>query len=211
MRVLEVDLVVLAPNQKKRDFVLSLALRNKKQVLVAPAATDFFLRGAVPQRFSDALMFSISPPRLEAGQELVKRAFDLVVSITMLVLCAPVLLAVYILVPLESKGPALFSQERVGLSGRKFELLKFRTMRADAESHTGPFLSSERDPRITRLGRILRSTRLGELPQLFNVLWGEMSMVGPRPEREFFVRQFEQQIPTYVLRLSVKPGISGMA
>jgi exopolysaccharide biosynthesis polyprenyl glycosylphosphotransferase len=207
----EVEVVVLAPNQRKRDSVLSLAIRHRKHVLVAPAATDFFLRGAVPQQFSDALMFSIAPPRLEAGQELVKRAFDLVVSVTMLLVCAPVMLAVYIFVPLESKGPALFRQERIGRGGTKFDLFKFRTMCADAESDSGPVLASEHDPRITPLGRFLRSTRLDELPQLINVLQGEMSMVGPRPEREFFVRQFEEHIPTYVLRLSVQPGISGMA
>jgi lipopolysaccharide/colanic/teichoic acid biosynthesis glycosyltransferase len=118
---------------------------------------------------------------------------------------------VAIAVKLESPGPVLFRQQRVGQSGRIFTLNKFRSMRDDAERTSGAVWASEDDPRATRVGRVLRKTRLDELPQLFNVLAGEMSFVGPRPERPEFVRLLQRQIPFYSGRLAVKPGITGWA
>ena len=132
-------------------------------------------------------------------------------SLALLLLSSPVLLLVAALIPLTSKGSAWFRQERVGTNGKPFHILKFRTMVADAEQHSGPVLASESDPRITPLGRFLRATRIDELPQLFNVLKGDMSLVGPRPERAFFVEQFEREFPAYELRHAVKPGLTGLA
>ncbi len=142
---------------------------------------------------------------------LVKRAVDVVVSVAMLLVLWPVMIATALTVRLTSPGPVLFTQERVGQDGCPFVLMKFRSMRADAEKLSGPVWASEDDPRITRFGRFMRRTRLDELPQLFNVLAGSMSLVGPRPERQHFVDQLAERIPYFQLRHIVKPGITGWA
>jgi Undecaprenyl-phosphate glucose phosphotransferase len=141
---------------------------------------------------------------------LMKRAFDLILSSIFLVLLSPLLVGVALAVKLTSRGPVLFRQERVGLDGRPFAMLKFRTMRGDAESD-GPRFAEPSDPRVTRVGAFLRRTSLDELPQLINVLRGEMSLVGPRPERPVFIDRFRQHIPRYQLRHMVKAGMTGWA
>ena len=145
------------------------------------------------------------------GAELLKRWFDFVLALVILALTWPLMLITAIAVRLDSAGPMLFSQERVGRNGEPFTLLKFRSMRADAEKHTGPVWASENDPRITRVGRFIRKTRLDELPQLLNVLAGQMSLVGPRPERPTFVEDLAGRIPYYRQRLTVNPGLTGWA
>lgn len=139
-----------------------------------------------------------------------KRAFDICFSLPLLVFATPVLVLTAVCVRLESKGPAIYSQKRVGLYGKEFTVYKIRSMRQDAESG-GAVWASENDPRITRIGRFIRKTRIDELPQLINVLKGEMSVVGPRPERMEFVRELDAQIPFYNVRHTVKPGITGWA
>src|SRR5262249_39650143 len=127
------------------------------------------------------------------------------------VVLAPVMLLVAAAVRLTSKGPALYHQQRVGRQGRLFTVHKFRSMQQDAERETGAVWASSADSRVTRLGRVLRRTRLDELPQLWNVLKGDMSLVGPRPERPEFIAQLEEQVPYYGLRHSVRPGLTGWA
>ena len=138
------------------------------------------------------------------------RLFDVVVSLGLLVLTLPLMAVTALLVRAESPGPVLYRQERVGQGGRNFTLLKFRSMRADAELG-GPAWAATRDPRVTRAGQFLRKTRIDELPQLFNVLGGEMSFIGPRPERPHFVAQLAAAIPHYDARTQVKPGLTGWA
>jgi sugar transferase (PEP-CTERM system associated) len=140
-----------------------------------------------------------------------KRAFDLVVGFVIIALTWPLMIATAIAVRLDSPGPILFTQERVGRDGRPFVLLKFRSMRVDAEKTTGPVWAAQDDPRITRVGRFIRKARLDELPQLVNVLAGHMSIVGPRPEREHFVAELAQKIPYFRQRHIVKPGLTGWA
>jgi lipopolysaccharide/colanic/teichoic acid biosynthesis glycosyltransferase len=131
--------------------------------------------------------------------------------VCLLALTAPVIVLASILIRLTSSGAVLIRQERVGAGGAVFTLYKLRTMREDAERESGPVLAAEDDPRVTRLGRIMRAARIDELPQLINVLKGDMSLVGPRPERPHFVRRYSERIPGYELRLTVRPGISGLA
>jgi exopolysaccharide biosynthesis polyprenyl glycosylphosphotransferase len=140
-----------------------------------------------------------------------KRGLDIIVSSLGLALAAPVAIITALAIKLDSPGPVLYCQERVGANESPFVLYKFRSMRCDAETTTGPQWASKDDPRITRVGRILRKLRIDEVPQLINVLKGEMSLVGPRPERPFFVAQLKKHIPYYELRFSVKPGITGWA
>ena len=146
-----------------------------------------------------------------AWRTAVKRVFDIFCATVLLVLAAPVMLAAAVLIKLESAGPALYRQERVGLDGRSFSIAKFRSMRTDAEKDGQPRWASANDDRVTRIGNVIRRLRIDELPQLFNVLRGDMSLVGPRPERPFFVDQLTQEIPFYALRHSVKPGVTGWA
>ena len=150
--------------------------------------------------------FSISPPLC-----FFKRMADILLSVLGLILAAPLMIVVAMLIKMDSQGPIFYRQQRVGQNGKRFTLTKFRSMRDDAEAVTGPIFADKDDLRITRVGRMLRTTRVDELPQLLNVLRGEMSFVGPRPERPFFVEQFAKEIPYYPQRLSVKPGLTGWA
>ncbi|WP_369019438.1 sugar transferase [Thermatribacter velox] len=140
-----------------------------------------------------------------------KEAFDRIISCILLLLLSPLFAVLALLIRLDSPGPVFYRQVRVGKDGKIFTLCKFRTMVPDAERETGAVLAQKNDPRITRIGRILRKTRLDELPQLWNVLRGEMSLIGPRPERPEFVEQWKKLIPHYETRLLVKPGITGWA
>jgi sugar transferase (PEP-CTERM system associated) len=145
------------------------------------------------------------------ARDIVKRLFDIAISCLMIVLTLPIMLIAALAVLVEDGLPVLYSQERVGERGRVFRILKFRTMYRDAESDGQPRWAGSSDKRITRVGRILRRTRIDELPQLLNVLRGDMSFVGPRPERPFFVGQLVEQIPFYDVRHSLKPGVTGWA
>lgn len=143
---------------------------------------------------------------------LMKRGVDLAFSALLLVPALPLMLLAMLMVKLTSRGPAVYTQVRVGLDGRSFVIYKIRTMRNDCEKLTGPrWAELGRDPRVTRIGNFLRKTHIDELPQLFNVLRGDMTLVGPRPERPEFVAQLEQVIPHYRSRLRVRPGVTGLA
>lgn len=156
-------------------------------------------------------LIEVMPDPMPSWEKFTKRTFDLVVSLLILLVTAPVFIILVALIKITSRGPAVFKQERVGLYGQGFTIYKFRTMFDDAEKRSGPVWAKENDPRITPLGVWLRKLRLDEIPQLFNVLKGEMSLVGPRPERQFFVDQFKKEIPLYSRRLRVRPGITGWA
>ncbi|MDD2989931.1 MAG: TIGR03013 family PEP-CTERM/XrtA system glycosyltransferase [Zoogloea sp.] len=145
------------------------------------------------------------------SRTLVKRVFDIVASLVLLILAAPVMVLAALLIVIEDGAPVFYRQERVGLGGRLFKVTKFRSMRRDAERDGKPRWASANDDRVTRIGRFIRKVRIDELPQLFNVLKGDMSLVGPRPERPFFVDQLTRDIPFYAVRHCVKPGVTGWA
>ena len=141
----------------------------------------------------------------------VKRLFDIVFAALLLILALPIMLVTAILIALEGGFPIFYRQERVGINGRLFNVIKFRSMGTDAEQDGKPRWATGNDCRVTRVGRFIRKTRIDELPQLINVLKGDMSMVGPRPERPYFVDQLTREIPFYAVRHSVKPGVTGWA
>jgi exopolysaccharide biosynthesis polyprenyl glycosylphosphotransferase len=154
---------------------------------------------------------SVREVALSGADRIVKRTFDIVCTSLGLIALAPVMIVLALLVKLSSPGPVFYGQERIGRDGREFRMLKFRTMRTDAEVETGPVWTVADDPRVTGVGRFLRRWSLDELPQLWNVLTGDMSLVGPRPERRVFVERFSQQMPRYFERHRVKSGLTGWA
>lgn len=212
-KMTEVDIVLLGPSLNREDKaeIISLCIKHEKEVLVVPEMVELLAMESELQQIDDLLVLSIQPPRFVPRKLLVKRSFDIAVSGLMILVLSPVMLILYALIKLTSPGPAIFKQERLGEGGRSYMIYKFRSMVVDAEKTTGPVLASAKDPRITRIGSFMRSTRLDEIPQLFNVLKGEMSLVGPRPERPYFIQQFQEILPDYSYRLSVKPGITGLA
>ncbi len=154
------------------------------------------------------------PARLELGggsYEAIKPALDATLALVLFVLTAPVMIVAMLLVRLTSRGPAIYTQKRMGLGGRVFTIYKIRTMHRDCERQSGATWSLPGDPRVTPVGRVLRSTHLDELPQLINVLMGEMSLVGPRPERPEFLATLEHSLSGYCRRLAVRPGVTGLA
>jgi exopolysaccharide biosynthesis polyprenyl glycosylphosphotransferase len=140
-----------------------------------------------------------------------KRLMDILISLLLLIISSPILIIVSVAIKIDSEGPVLFKQERLGQNGKPFKVLKFRSMIKDAEKYTGPVWSQKDDPRVTRMGKFVRKARIDEIPQMINVLKGEMSLVGPRPEREFFVEKLSKEIPYYKRRLKVRPGVTGWA
>jgi Undecaprenyl-phosphate glucose phosphotransferase len=168
------------------------------------------LRGGI-EEFEAIPFIHLRESPLYGWNRLLKRLFDLVVGGVVLLLTAPLMAAIALAIRITSPGPVLLRQERMGLDGRRFPLLKFRTMRVDAEAATGPVWARPDDDRRTAVGSVLRRFNLDELPQLVNVLRGEMSLVGPRPERPVFVEDFRRRIPGYMLRHKVKAGMTGWA
>ncbi len=156
-------------------------------------------------------LIDVMPDPMPTWEKFFKRFMDIVLSLLILIPAAPLMLIITVLIRVTSSGPAIFRQKRVGKYDKVFTMYKFRTMFIDAEKESGPVWATDNDPRITRVGYWLRKLRLDELPQFFNVLKGDMSLVGPRPERPYFVEQFKKKIPLYSRRLRVRPGITGWA
>jgi exopolysaccharide biosynthesis polyprenyl glycosylphosphotransferase len=156
-------------------------------------------------------LIDILPHFMPEWERKVKRLMDVTISFIILAAFSPVWLLVALAIKIDSRGPVLYKQQRVGKDGKEFTIYKFRSMVKDAESRSGPKWAEKEDPRITRIGKLIRRARVDEAPQFFNVLIGDMSLVGPRPERPFFVEQLKNQIPFYSRRLKVKPGITGWA
>ena len=210
-----------------RISMIIVALPDRRSKLPMSALLDCKLKGISViegETFNERLTGNIPLDHLKPSwmvfsdgfqslrsRKTVKRVFDIVFAVFCLIFSAPLMLLTAALVKLESRGPVIFSQVRVGENGKDFNIYKFRSMRADAEAKTGPVWANATDNRVTRVGRVIRKIRFDELPQLINVLKGDMSFVGPRPERPFFVSQLKEKIPYYEMRTVVKPGLTGWA
>jgi Undecaprenyl-phosphate glucose phosphotransferase len=180
-------------------------------VKMVPDVLQFVTLRAAVEELEGLPVISLAQSPITGWARLLKRGMDLALATAGLVVLAPALGLIALLIRLSSRGPVFYRQERTGLDGRLFDIVKFRTMPAGSERGSGPVWSSRGDRRPTRLGRTLRRFSLDELPQLWNVLAGDMSLVGPRPERPFFVHQFKTMIPQYMLRHKVKAGLTGWA
>jgi len=209
---IDVVLLCLPAHLEPRAEKLLHELRNSTvDVKLVPsiAATDTL--GLEAYMFEGFPMITLQGARVEGWHQAGKRAVDVVGSLLGLLITSPLLVVIAVLVKTTSPGPVLYRQVRMSLAGQPFVMLKFRTMHEQAERHTGPIWAVPEDPRVTRIGRLLRKTSLDELPQLWNVLKGEMSLVGPRPERPTLIETFRLAYPAYMLRLKVKAGMTGWA
>jgi Undecaprenyl-phosphate glucose phosphotransferase len=205
--------ILLGPGREETtdsDRILKALQHETIAIHVVPDLSDYVMLGCRVDDVDGVPIISLNDSPLFGWNALLKRGMDLVLSAIALLLLAPVYLLISLLIKLTSAGPILYKQERMGMDGRTFSILKFRSMRVDAESQ-GAVWARESDDRRTPIGAFLRSSSLDELPQFWNVFLGEMSLVGPRPERPVFVDQFRSQIPGYMLRHKVKAGITGWA
>ncbi len=198
-------------NYSKILETLQIVNKYSVHVRLIPDLFQLLTLKAQIQDLDGLPVISVDEVPLKGTSWFVKRITDAVVSALLLILLAPLLCVVAVLVKLTSKGPVFYHQERVGLDGGRFIIHKFRTMICNAEKVTGPVMSDRDDPRLTRIGKFLRKYSIDELPQLVNVFKGEMSLIGPRPERPNFVQEFRETIPKYMLRHKVKSGITGWA
>ena len=207
--------VALSDLRDKAPFDLLLRLKASDEIQVEEASRFFErLTGKISAEHSQTwrlwpLVFDETGRWRRLYRRLL-RVFDVVSSLIGIALSLPLMVLTAVAIRIESAGPVVYTQERVGLRGRKFRIFKLRSMRADAEAH-GPVWACENDPRVTRVGRVIRRLHLDETPQFFNILRGEMSLIGPRPERPEFVEQLEERIPYYSERHLVKPGLTGWA
>ena len=198
------------PSHQKNQ-ILKICLDMNKRAYLVPKISDVIVRSSEQINLIDTPLFLCRNIGIGKAQRIVKRCMDLLLSLLGIVVFSPVMLLVAIAIRLDDGGPVLFRQERVTLDEKRFMILKFRSMRVDAEKDGKPHPAGEKDDRITRVGRFIRATRIDELPQLFNILMGEMSIVGPRPERVEHVEKYTREIPEFSLRSKVKGGLTGYA
>lgn len=191
--------------------LLDRLVRSVVAIHVVPDLLQFMVLRSRVEDLDGLPTINLSETPLEGWSRFLKRGFDLIVASVALIVFSPVMLIVAIAIKLGDRGPIFYRQERMGLDGKPFDIVKFRSMRVGAEKDTGAKWAEKNDPRRTRVGRFIRETSLDEFPQLFNVLLGDMSVVGPRPERPQFVAQFRAEFPHYMLRHKVRAGITGWA
>lgn len=205
-----IDQVVISPQKSDEDTVLSLVYKLFPlgiPLKLSPATLNFMTSSIQLKDIYGPPLVDLTHSSMSEGGKNVKRTLDVIFSALTLVALSPLYLALAIWVKSDSKGPVFYKQERIGRHQKPFDIIKFRTMHTDAEA-SGPQLSSDDDPRVTRCGRIMRKYRFDELPQFWNVLKGDMSIVGPRPERDFFIRQIMKKAPYYTLLYQTRPGIT---
>jgi len=214
LRKYRIGLVLCAvPYRQYEDLkaLLNRLIQETPDVILVPDDFGMFVLRSRAFEYHGLPMISLLESPLSGPDRFLKRALDILTSCILLVFLFPILLGIALLIKLTSPGPVLYRQTRMGMDGNVFKIIKFRTMRTDAEEETGPKWAATDDARRTRVGILLRRASLDELPQLFNVLVGEMSLVGPRPERPVFINEFRRTIPNYMLRHRIKAGLTGWA
>ncbi len=205
-------LVALAHNEQEQLIELLRHTEGKNiEFMMVPDMLELMTSRIRIHEIEGIPFLKLKDIPMSTWNRILKRSFDILFSAAALLIALPVMAVIAVIIKLTSPGPVFYRQERVGLDGASFPLIKFRSMRVDAEKHSGPVWNTRKDNRTTTIGRILRRTSLDELPQLFNVLRGQMSIVGPRPERPFFVEQFKSNVPKYLERHRVKTGMTGWA
>ena len=206
-KIEEVIIAVEDYEHKKISEIINFLDRKDIIIKITPDTRDIIFGSVKITSIFHSPLIVINPRLMEEWQYSVKRLMDIVVSLLAMTLLLPVYIITAVIVKCTSKGPIFYSQERIGIKGKPFKMHKFRSMYIDAEKF-GPMLSKDNDPRITPFGRFMRKVRLDEIPQFYNVLKGTMSLVGPRPERQYFIDQIVQRAPEYLLLQKVKPGIT---
>lgn len=196
---------------RTRNLALKVCLENGIECYTAPYIGDIIMMGAKHMDMFSVPVFGVSRATPKIEYAFIKRAIDIICSLIGIIILSPVMAITAIAIRAYDKGPALYKQVRLTRNGKKFEILKFRSMRVNAESDGVARLAGENDDRITPVGKIIRACRLDELPQLFNILKGDMTIVGPRPERPEIAAQYEEELPEFALRLQVKAGLTGLA
>lgn len=194
-----------------RNDILKFCYRYRVRTYVAPKLTDIMVRGAKNISLFDTPLLLVKGTGLTPAQRVGKRLMDIVLCSVAMIPAAPVMAAVALAIKLEDGGPVFFRQKRMTRGGREFEILKFRSMIVDAEKYAGAVLATDDDPRITKVGKVIRATRLDEVPQILNILKGDMSIVGPRPERKVIADDYCKEIPEFAYRLKVRGGLTGYA
>ncbi len=210
--IVKYDAVVIndLPPQIRNDL-LKFCYKNELRVYAVPKISDIIIRGGRDVKLFDTPLLLSKGTGMSLAQRFWKRLMDIIISLIVTVIASPFMLLVALAIKLEDRGPVFYKQKRMTLNGREFNILKFRSMVTDAEKYSGVVMASGNDPRITKVGKFIRATRLDELPQVLNILKGDMSVVGPRPERKVFVDQFCEDMPEFVYRMKVKGGLTGYA
>lgn len=208
----DVDSAIIAyMPSNMRNELLKICFRNDKSVVMVPKVSDVLVRGASELNVLDGPLFVVESASSHNLQPVVKRAFDVCFAVICLIITSPIFLATAIAIKLEDHGPVFYKQARCTLGGREFEIYKFRSMIVDAEKNNKAVLASKNDSRITKVGNFIRATRIDELPQLINIFRGDMSVVGPRPERKVLIEQYSDIIESFPYRMKVKAGLTGYA
>jgi exopolysaccharide biosynthesis polyprenyl glycosylphosphotransferase len=207
----DVEEVIIAIERSEKDcvnIILSVMNQTRAEIEIIPKMQDLVFGNVKQQSIWRAPLVQVSPELMPIWQRVIKRLFDIVVSLFVMIVFSPVYLITALIVKFTSPGPVFYVQERIGKNGKPFNMAKFRSMRVDAEANSTPQLSSEDDPRITKFGKFMRKVRLDEIPQFWTVLKGDMSIVGYRPERQYYIDQIKERAPYYEMLLLVKPGIT---
>ena len=194
-----------------RNDLMKFCYRYRVRVYVAPKLTDIMIRCGRQNTLFDTPLLMVKGTGLSPMQRILKRSMDIVLCSIAMIVAAPVMLVIAAAIKLEDGGPVFYKQDRMTRHGREFKILKFRSMIVDAEKYAGAVLATGDDPRITKVGKIIRATRLDELPQILNILKGDMSIVGPRPERKVIAEEYYKDLPEFAYRLKVRGGLTGYA